>query len=143
MTSSTRRLVLGGLLTTAVPGVAVAQRREFAVGQEWDVPDLPEGHAIIGLVGELNGVRVIHASVSHNGLTEFGQAPDSGITHGHLALTEAAFAASVSRLEDANAFIPELFQIDYDRWQAAPLVINAPIAEVVRYMYSAALRRTL
>ncbi len=143
MTNPTRRLVLGGLIVSAVPGAAIAQTPEFAVGQEWDVRDLPEGHAIIGLIDEINGSRVIHASVSYNGLTELGQPPDSGITHGHLAFTEEAFAASVIRLVDASAYIPESFQIDYERWRANPQVINAPIAQLVRYMHSAALRRTL
>jgi len=142
MTGTTRRTFVGGLALAGTPTPALAQEHDFSVGQEWDVRDLPEGHAIIGRIDVINDVRVIHAFVLHNGMPEFGEDPESAISYGHLAFTHDAFSASVFRLADPNAYIPEYFPIEYERWLAAPLVIPIPVGQFVRLMRREAIRRT-
>jgi len=142
MIRSTRRVFVGGLVLLATPILTHAQEREFAVGQEWDVRDLPEGHAIIGRLDVINGVIVVHAFVLHNGLPEFGENPESGVSYGHLAFTQDAFSASVFRLADPHAYVPDHFPIEYQRWLSNPYVIPIPIGQFVRLARQEALRRS-
>jgi hypothetical protein len=138
-----RRLVLSGLALTPLAGRAAAQQRPaFAIGQEWAVPDLPQGHAFIGLIDEINGVRVIHISLLFNGMPEYGDRADSASNYGHLAFTEEAFAASVGELEEASTDIPEGYVSDYARWQQRPFVIPVPIGQFIRASKAFELRQS-
>lgn len=138
-----RRALLGGLALVAFAGNAAAQQRPaFEVGQEWAVPNLPQGHAFIGLIDEVNGVRVIHVSLLLNGMTEFGESADSGSNYGHLAFAADAFAASIGDLEEANTDLPEGYAADYARWQQRPFVIPIPIGQFIRESKAFELRHT-
>jgi len=143
MKGFSRRVLLSGLALSVLPAVAAGQQRPaFAVGQEWAVPDLPEGHAFIGLIDDINGVRVIHVSLLLNGLPEYGERADSGSNYGHLAFTEGAFAASIGDLEEASTDLPEGYRSDYARWQQHPFVIPMPIGQFIRESKAFELRHT-
>jgi hypothetical protein len=133
MKRPSRRSLLSGLALVTLAGNAAAQQRPaFAIGQEWAVPDLPRGHAFIGLIDEIDGRRVIHVSLLLNGLTEYGESANSASNYGHLAFTEEAFAASVGELEEASTDLPEGYRSDYARWQQRPFVIPIPIGQFIR-----------